>query len=112
MARFENYARDSREIEREIERKCIVLGIDWRDEVQVRALVQEALKHSTDEARLAAKSPVDRKLLAKVGLFGLVWLMLKILEKSARLGIEIRGGEVWNSFVRSLWAETRLRKLD
>ena len=45
MAGFENYGADTVEIELEIERKGIVLGVDWSDEVQVRALAREALNH-------------------------------------------------------------------
>jgi hypothetical protein len=66
MAGFENYAEETREIELEIERKGIVLGIDWTDDVQVRALAKEALDQSAAEIKLAASSPIDRKLMAKV----------------------------------------------
>ncbi|MCX7171601.1 MAG: hypothetical protein NTY41_15305, partial [Proteobacteria bacterium] len=43
MPEFENYSREAAEIEREIARKGIVLGIDWDDDAQVRALAREAL---------------------------------------------------------------------
>ena len=46
MAGFENYAEEVREIEQEIERKGIILGIDWNDDVQVYALAREALDDS------------------------------------------------------------------
>ncbi len=49
MAGFENYTEEVREIEQEIERKGIVLGIDWDDEVQVRRLAREALDHASGE---------------------------------------------------------------
>jgi hypothetical protein len=109
MSGFEDYARDTREIELEIERRGIALGIDWQDEVQVRALAREALEHSADDARLAATSPVDYRLLAKVDLFGLAGIMLKTMEESAREGIESHGGEAWKAFAKALWAEARLR---
>ena len=72
MAGFENYTEDTREIELEIERKGIVLGIDWTDDVQVRALAKEARDQSAAEIRLAASSPIDHKLMAKVGSRGQV----------------------------------------
>ena len=109
MAGFEAYVRDTREIELAIERRGIALGIDWQDEVQVRALAREALDHSVDDARLAATSPVDYKLQAKVDLFGLAGIMLKTMEESAREGIETHGGAAWKAFARALWAESRLR---
>lgn len=108
MAGFEDYARDTQEIELEIERRGIALGIDWQDEVQVRALAREALEHSAADAQLAAISPVNYRLLAKVDLFGLAGIMLKTMEESAREGIESHGGEAWKAFARALWAESRL----
>ena len=109
MAGFEDYARDTREIELEIERRGIALRIDWQDEVQVRALAREALAHSADDARLAAANPGDYRLLAKVDLFGLAGIMLKTMEESARQGIESHGGAAWKAFARALWAEAQLR---
>ena len=46
MAGFENYTEEVREIEQEIERKGIVLGLDWNDDGQVRALVNAGVKGS------------------------------------------------------------------
>ena len=44
MSGFENYARQAKEIELEIERKGIALGIDWNDTATVAALARAALK--------------------------------------------------------------------
>jgi hypothetical protein len=49
MAGYENYGESTKEIEQEIERKGIVLGIDWADEPQVRALAREALSHLKED---------------------------------------------------------------
>ncbi len=111
MAGFENYTADTREIELEIERKGIVLGIDWTDEVQVSALAKEALDHSAAEVELAASSPIDRKLMAKVDLFGLAAIMLKTMEECAGVGFECHGGPAWKAFGKALWTEVELRKL-
>ena len=43
MTGFENYAASTKEIELQIERKGVVLGIDWNNEAQVRKLAREAL---------------------------------------------------------------------
>ena len=109
MAGFENYGEEVREIEQEIERKGIVLGIDWNDQVQVRALAREALDHATDEMHVPAAGPVDYKLMAKLDLFGLAAIMLKTMEESATVGVESHGGTAWKAFARALWAELRLR---
>ena len=111
MAGFENYTADTQEIELEIERKGIILGIDWRDDVQVRALAREALDHSAADIKLAASSPFDYQLMAKVDLFGLAAIMLKTMEECAGIGIECHGGPAWKAFAKALWAEVELRKL-
>lgn len=110
MAGFEHYGEDTREIEREIERKGIILGIDWNDEVQVRALAREAIAHGQETIHRAAANPGDHQLLAKVDLFGLAGLMLRTMEESAGVGIESHGGPAWKSFARALWAEAALQR--
>lgn len=110
MAGFENYEKGTREIELEIERKGIVLGIDWNDEVQVRALAREAFEHSADDIRRAATDPGDPRLMAKVDLFGLAALMLRTMEESADSGFETHGGPAWKAFARALWAEAAQRR--
>ncbi|HNC53578.1 MAG TPA: hypothetical protein PLO14_15330 [Accumulibacter sp.] len=112
MAGFENYTDDVRAIEREIERKGIVLGINWKDDVQVRALAREALDHSAADVRLAAANPSDHRLMAKVELFGLAALMLKTMEECAGIGIECHGGEAWKAFAKALWADLELRNAE
>jgi len=108
MAGYENYGRETREIEQEIERKGVVLGIDWSDEFQVRTLAKEALDHD-HELKLAATSPIDYRLLAKIELFGLAGIMLKTMAESASHGIESHGGEAWKAFAKALWAEHERR---
>jgi hypothetical protein len=110
MSGFENYARELREIETEIERKGIVLGIDWNDETAVRALAREAIDHSAADLKRAASHPEDHKLHAKVELFGLAQLMLKTMEETAAVGFQTHGGAVWKAFGRALWEEAQLRK--
>lgn len=109
MAGFENYGEETREIEQEIERKGVVLGIDWNDEAQVRALAREALDHSISEVHIPATGPVDHKLMAKLDLFGLAGIMLKTMEESAGVGVESHGGTAWKAFALALWAEMESR---
>lgn len=109
MAGFDHYAQDSSEIESEIIRKGIILGIDWSDQAALRALAKEALDHLATDVSIAASAPVDYKLMAKVDLFGLAGLMLKTMTKSASQGIESHGGPAWKAFAQALWAENELR---
>lgn len=109
MSGFDNYARDAAEIESEIVRKGIVLGIDWNNAVEVRALAREALDHLAEDLRMVATAQPDYRLLAKVDLFGLAGIMLKTMAKSAGQGIESHGGPAWKAFAQALWAEAKLR---
>jgi hypothetical protein len=109
VAGFENYAENAKEIELEIVRKGIVLGIDWTDDAQVRALAREALNHAADDIKLAGASPVDYRLMAKVDLFGLAAIMLRTMEESAGAGIESHGGVAWKAFAKALWAEAKIK---
>lgn len=112
MSGFENYQQDADEIELEIERKAVALGIDWQDENAVRALAKEALDFSTarPEDKEIDAGHTDYQRLAKIELFGLAALMLRTMEESAALGFESHGGSAWKSFARALWAEKKLLK--
>jgi hypothetical protein len=108
MAGYENYAVETREIEQEIVRKGVILGIDWNDAAQVRALAREALEHHRDALRSAIGAPLDYQQQAKIDLFGLAGIMLKTMAESANHGIESHGGDAWKAFARALWAESGL----
>lgn len=105
MAGFENYLQDTQDIEREIERKGVALGIDWSNAEQVRALAREAIEHIPSDVQRATATPIDYQLLAKVELFGLAALMLRTMQESASIGFESHGGVIWKTFARALWAE-------
>lgn len=107
MPAFENYSREATEIEREITRRGLVLGIDWQDEVQVHALAREALAYKdADRVELEAHGR-DAKALAKIEIFGLAQLMLSVMRQSADEGMFTHGGEVWKALARALWTEAK-----
>lgn len=109
MAGFDHYAQDTAEIESEIVRKGIVLGIDWSDQAAVRELAKAALDHLDADMIISSSGPVDYKQLARIDLFGLAALMLKTMTKSADQGIESHGGRAWKAFAQALWAESKRR---
>lgn len=115
MAGFENYAQDTRDIELEIERKGVALGINWADEDEVRALAREALDFASaaEKDKELDSNHLDYARLAKLELFGLAGLMLRTMQESATsAGFESHGGDAWKAFARALWAEKNLRRPD
>lgn len=108
MPIFEHYAEEAQRIEQEIVRHGIVLGIDWSDPVTVRALAREALAlHPADGEKVSLGDTPEAR--AKLEIFGLAQLMLKVMAESADNDIETHGGEVWKSFGRALWLEAETR---
>ena len=104
MPAFENYSREAEEIEREIARKGLVLGIDWEDEIQVHLLAREALAYR-DRGGPQERRAGDAKSLAKVEIFGLAQLMLTVMRQSADEDMQTHGGPVWKALARALWHE-------
>lgn len=111
MSGFEHFSQDTAEIEAEIVRKGIVLGIDWADPVAVHDLAREALDHLNEAVKAAAANPTDYQLMAKVDLFGLAGLMLRTMTTSAGFGIASHGGPAWKAFATALWSEAKARGL-
>ncbi len=100
MPGFENFSREAQDIEREIVRHGLVLGIDWDDAAQVRILAREALA-----VRNVGGLPDDPRGMAKLELFGLTQLMLTVMRQSADEGMHTHGGPAWKALARALWQE-------
>jgi hypothetical protein len=106
MAGFENYAQEAEQLEVEIARKGVALGIDWENEIQVRQLARDALDCRLVHVNCQPETPEER---ARLELFGLAQLMLTVMRESAGENIHTHGGTVWKSLARALWAEHSLR---
>lgn len=104
MPAFENYGAEAAQLETEIARKGVILGIDWDNAAQLRKLAKQALACHEDTIQLDC-NPASPEGIAKLELFGLVQLMLKVMEQGAGEGIEVHGGPVWKAFAKALWAE-------
>ena len=105
---FEHYAREARELEEAIVRRGFVLDIDWSNEVQVRQLARAALACRIDPEHPECQG-ADPQSRARIELFGLAQLMLKVMTESAREeGFETHGGPTWKAFGRALWLESGL----
>lgn len=108
MPNFQHFTTEAQQLETEIFRKGIVIGIDWNNEAQVRDLARQALSYHGDAVTLnGSKSP---EVLAKVELFGLAHLMLKLMTQSAEDGLLTHGGQVWKTFAKALWEEMNAAK--
>lgn len=106
MANFENFAAEAQQLESEIARKGVIIGIDWENEAQVRKLAKQALACHGETIQLDC-NPSSPEGMAKLELFGLAQLMLKVMQQSADDGMLTHGGAVWKSFARALWQEMR-----
>jgi len=104
MSLFENYGNEARQIELEIERKGVVLGIDWDNEPQVRAVAHRALVGTAKDPNVEfhGLSWNDRAMFE---LIALSQLMLTVMRQSALEDMQTHGGRVWKSFGKALWIE-------
>ncbi len=103
MSGFENYFREAVDIEREIERKGVVLGVDWNNPLQVRELARDALTARLNAGDYGGQlSPEER---ARIDLYGLAQLMLTVMRESADENLQMHGGAVWKLLGRALWQE-------
>lgn len=111
MSGFGHFDRDAQELEREIVRRGIALGIDWNDAAAVRALAREALACDPACNLEALRSP-DLKRRARAELFALAALMLRTMTQSAEFGVHTHGGPVWKTLGRALIEEAERRKTE
>ena len=109
MSAFENYAAEAAQLEIEITRKGIVLGIDWKNDDEVRTIARRALSSLLDTLELdhPAASP---KGMAMLEIVGLSQLMRRVMKESADHGILTHGGPVWKKLGHALWEEAQLGK--
>lgn len=94
------------EIETQIARLGIALGIKWDDEAQVLDLAKESLYHSKEALAQFSQNHNDYRLKAKMELFGLAALMMQIMKDSADEGIHTHGGVAWKAFSKALMHAT------
>lgn len=105
MPGFENYRGDAADIEREIVRMGLVLGIDWNDPGTVHQLAREAL-NCHRFASEGSRQPAEPRAAAKLELFALAQLMMTVMRQSADEGLHTHGGPAWKALARALWQES------
>lgn len=106
MSVFENYGAEASQLELEIERKGIILGIDWSDAAVVDTLAREALDFKPGAHPFDATDPKRR---VRQELYFLANLMLKVMAESAEEKVLSHGGAAWKAFGGALWRAWRER---
>lgn len=109
MSGFAHFARDAEDLEHEIAKLGIALGIDWDDEASVRRYAREALD-CTPDCNLDKLHSADLRERWTAELYALSMLMLRTMQESAEQGIHTHGGPIWKAFGRALIVEAERRE--
>jgi hypothetical protein len=96
MSQTENHWKEVSEIETEITRLMIALGLDWHNEFDMMQLANECKTYGPTNAQ-AAYASHDRQSITRAELFGLISIMIRTMESAAREGRIVHGGEVWKA---------------
>lgn len=105
MSGFGHYARTADELEREIYKRGLALGLDWDDQARLRELARQALSCDRGCVVRLLRSPVRQDKLTGE-LFALSELMLNTMRQSAQIGVHTSGGRAWKAFGRALYQES------
>ena len=102
MSQTENHWTEVKEIETEIARYMIALGLDWHDEAAMTMLAGECKNFGPEQAT-AAYSSKDQMRINKAKLFGLVNTMILTMRSAALDERDVHGGEIWKAFAKHLY---------
>lgn len=89
-------------IERELARYGVALGIDWSDPASVEAAVDRYIAFTPAEAEAAAASG-DRTRLSWAQFAGLAAMMFETMTDGAEDGLHVHGGPVWKTFAKAVY---------
>lgn len=103
MSEIENQWDEVVQIELELMRHMVALGIDWHDEMAMRQLAAECKSFGPANVK-AAYASHDQRLITKAELFGLASIMLRTMESAANDQRDVHGGEIWKAFGRHLYS--------
>ena len=96
MSQTENHWKEVSEVETEIMRLMIALGLDWNNELEMIQLATECKAFRPANAQ-AAYASHDRQSITKAELFGLVTVMIRTMGNASSEGRIVHGGEVWKA---------------
>jgi hypothetical protein len=108
LSQIENHYDEVSNIETELRRHMIALGLDWQNEVSMMQLAVECKAFKSSHAQAAFASH-DRVQKTKAEIFALASLMLRTMENAAGENREVHAGEVWKSFGKHLYEDFPLK---
>jgi len=101
MSGFGHYDRTVTEIVKEIAVCCVLLELDWTNAAQVRTLIDEFLR-CTSEQRMTMLRASDGVTKARSKLFALLVLLLDITRQAALAGVRVTSGSgLWQALDRA-----------
>lgn len=109
MSQIENHHDEVSNIETQLMRHMIALGLDWHNEAEMKKLAEECKAFGPSHAS-AAYASHDRVQKTKAELFVLASLMLKTMENAAAHNRFVHAGEVWKAFGKHLYDDYPLPK--
>ena len=89
-------------IESEMSRYLMALGVDWHDAASMSQLAMECRAFGPTQAQ-AAYASHDPTQINKAKLFALVAMMMRTMESAAHDDRDVHGGEVWKAFGKHLY---------
>ncbi|MCX9155635.1 hypothetical protein OPU71_05795 [Niveibacterium sp. 24ML] len=93
----------------EIERKLVILNLDWTDPTVMRMLAKEVLAANNGGREIGSGAEFSRDQTCEE-LFGLIALMNKLMCEAAEKGVEVHGNDAWKAVARALWLEKEERE--
>ncbi|MRR51217.1 MAG: hypothetical protein EG825_09930 [Rhodocyclaceae bacterium] len=99
-----NFATEAAHLEAAILLKSRVLGIDWENASQVRALVKQTIASHGDTVTLD-HSPISPEGMAKMELLRLTRLMARMLHDNPKRDALTFGGPAWKALAQALLEE-------
>ncbi|MBI3902959.1 MAG: hypothetical protein HY306_08490 [Nitrosomonadales bacterium] len=102
MSQIENHWTEVSQIEIELTRKMVALGLDWHDATAMQQLAAECKAFGPADAQ-AAYTSKDMQRITRAQLFALASLMLQTMGNAAEEDREVHGGEVWKAFGKYLY---------
>jgi hypothetical protein len=109
MSQIENHWDEVTQIELEMKRHMIALGIDWHNDLEMKKLSDECKSFGPTQVK-AAYASQDRTQKTRAELFALASLMLRTMENAAGDDRDVHAGEVWKAFGKHLYDDYPERK--